>query len=266
MNITRSSEKIFLAAALATLVACKSNESRPVEPAAEAAPASQAAQSTPAQPVASPVAAASDPGCQDKAARDKAAKGKVVTKKPAAKTAKGKAAAKAEAKAEIPACPEDGSQATGKAAGNAARTQAAGEGTEPAPKISAPAAAGAYNLSGNKPVTDSTKVQAGEGTKVKGVNDWEGEITGLPAANSRFTRLKIGMSLQQAIDLAGAPTDQGAYVTGKAFIPFYFGSDKTRWEAVYKGQGRLIFANQAGFGTGQYLVWIIHNSNEPGYR
>ncbi|WP_228273744.1 hypothetical protein [Rhodocyclus tenuis] len=125
---------------------------------------------------------------------------------------------------------------------------------------------GAYDLSKNKPVADSSKVEAGQGTRVKGINDWEGEITGIPAANSKFTRLKIGMPLQQVFDLIGQPTDQGAYITGKAFIPFYFGSDKSRWEAVYKGQGRLIFADQAGFGTAQYLIWIIHNSNEYGYR
>lgn len=123
-----------------------------------------------------------------------------------------------------------------------------------------------YNLSKNKPVTDSSKVESGQGTQVKGINDWEGEITGLPFKGSRFTRLKIGMPMQQAFDLVGQPTDQGAYVTGKAFIPFYFGSDKVRWEATYKGQGRLIFSNQAGFGTGQYLTWIIYNANEAGYR
>jgi len=126
--------------------------------------------------------------------------------------------------------------------------------------------ASSYNLSGNKPVTDSSKVESGQGTQVKGINDWEGEITGLPFRGSRFTKLKIGMPMQQAFDLAGQPTDQGAYVTGKAFIPFYFGSDKVRWEATYKGQGRLIFSNQAGFGTGQYLTWIIYNASESGYR
>ena len=125
---------------------------------------------------------------------------------------------------------------------------------------------GGYDLSKNSAVTDSTKVESGQGTQVTGINDWQGEITGLPAANSRFTRLKIGMPQQQVIDLIGQPTDQGAYVTGKAFIPFYFGSDKSRWEMVYKGQGRLIFSNQSGFGTGYYLTWIIHNASEGGYR
>lgn len=128
------------------------------------------------------------------------------------------------------------------------------------------AAAGTYDLSKNKPVADSTKVESGQGTMVKGINDWQGEISGVPAANSRFTKLKIGMSQKQVTDLIGEPTDQGAWVTGKAFIPFYFGSDRSRWEMVYKGQGRLIFSNQSGFGSGYYLTWVIHYANEGGYR
>ena len=61
------------------------------------------------------------------------------------------------------------------------------------------------------------------------MGDWEGEITGKPAANSKLSKLQIGMSMRQSIDLAGSPTDQGAYVTGKAWIPFYFGSDRHRY-------------------------------------
>jgi hypothetical protein len=62
----------------------------------------------------------------------------------------------------------------------------------------------------------------------------------------------------------GPPNDQGAHPTGKAFIPFYFGSDKFRYEAVYKGQGRLLFASGSGFGwdANTHLIWIIHNANE----
>ncbi|MDR3394759.1 MAG: hypothetical protein P4L70_07130 [Parasulfuritortus sp.] len=122
---------------------------------------------------------------------------------------------------------------------------------------------------GSKPqvVTDSSKVVEGEGQHVKGINDWEGEISGVPAANSKFKRLKIGMSMKQVTDLIGEPSDQGAYITGKAWIPFYFGSDRNRFEYVYKNQGRLIFAG-GGLGdlTSGHLIWIIHNAREPGYR
>lgn len=117
-------------------------------------------------------------------------------------------------------------------------------------------------------VVDSKAVEAGYGQKVKGLNNWEGEITGKPAPGSKFSRLQIGMSIKQATDIVGQPSDQGAYVSGKAWIPFYFGSDRYRHEYVYKGQGRLIFAGGGGFswsGDGN-LIWIIHNSNEGAYR
>ena len=116
-------------------------------------------------------------------------------------------------------------------------------------------------------VVDSKQVAGGYGQKVKGIGNWEGEITGKPGKSSKFTKLQIGMSMQQVVDLAGAPTDRGAYVTGKAWIPFYFGSDRHRFEFVYKNQGRLIFAGGSlGDYTGGNLIWIIHNPHEPGYR
>ena len=116
-------------------------------------------------------------------------------------------------------------------------------------------------------VIDTKVVQEGYGQRVKGLDDWEGEITGVPAPGSKFTQLKIGMGMQQAKDLVGQPTDQGGYITGKAFIPWYFGSGKYRHELVYKGYGRLIFASPSSFdfASGK-LVWIIHSANESGYR
>lgn len=114
-------------------------------------------------------------------------------------------------------------------------------------------------------VIDSSAVEAGYGETVTGLNDWEGEITGKPAPGSRFTELQIGMPMKQVTDIIGEPTDQGVYVTGKAFIPFYFGSDRHRYEMAYKGQGRLIFAGK-GWDSGGNLIWIIHNKNDSGYR
>lgn len=134
------------------------------------------------------------------------------------------------------------------------------------PAAAAPAATpGGMNSKGE--VVDSSKVSAGSGHRVKGINNWEGEITGKPGPRSQFTKLQIGMSMRQVTDLIGPPTDRGAYITGKAFIPFYFGSDRHRYEFVYKNQGRLIFAGGSlGDLTGGNLTWIIHNGTEPGYR
>lgn len=122
-------------------------------------------------------------------------------------------------------------------------------------------------MNANGEVVNSKLVESGYGQKIKGRGDWEGEITGKAAPNSKFGKLEIGMSMRQAVDIAGQPTDQGAYVTGKAWIPFYFGSDRHRYEMVFKGQGRLIFAGGSlGDFTGGNLIWIIHSANEEGYR
>jgi hypothetical protein len=132
----------------------------------------------------------------------------------------------------------------------------------------APAAAPAQAPTAAAPVPAKAPAE-GDTRRVKGINDWEGDITGKPAPGSRFTQLQIGMPMRQVTDLVGPPTDQGAYVTGKAWIPFYFGSDRYRHELVYKGQGRLIFAGdnswRGNYGSGN-LIWIIHNAAEPGYR
>lgn len=117
-------------------------------------------------------------------------------------------------------------------------------------------------------VVDSTKVEAGHGQKVTGLDGTVGEITGKPAAGSKFIRLQIGMTVQQVTDLIGQPTDRGAVATRMAWIPAYFARDRYRYEMVYKGQGRLVFAGGASGNdptTGR-LMWIIHNAGEGGYR
>jgi hypothetical protein len=247
----RLPQKTLLAALLSCgllLSACKTAETKPAESAqpAEQAPTKAEAPVPAAQPTPAP-AAAQKPICKDEP--------KTTSKKTKAKTAK-----TAKATEPIDCIP----------ASQAAAAPAAAPAPAPAPEpaaAQAPSASGSYNLSKNKPVTDSTKVEAGQGTAVKGINDWEGEITGVPAAGSKFAKLKIGMSREEVYGLVGQPTDQGAYVTGKAWIPFYHGSDRVRWEAVYKGHGRLIFSQQAGWASSDFhLTWIIHSANERGYR
>ena len=161
-----------------------------------------------------------------------------------------------------------GSTGGGSKSTDTSSTAAAPAAAAPAAKTPPPKSTAGMDASGR--VVDSSKVESGSGKMVKGKDDWEGEITGIPAPGSKFTKLQIGMGAREVMDLAGPPTDQGAYITAKAFIPWYFGSDKHRHEMVYKGMGRLIFASGGGFGwggsSGGNLIWIIHNSNEPGYR
>ena len=95
----------------------------------------------------------------------------------------------------------------------------------------------------------------------------EEQVVGKPAPNSKFNKLKIGMGMKEVTDLIGPPSDQGAYITGKAWIPFYFGPDRYRHELLYKGQGRLVFAGgSVGDLSSGRLSRIIHNADERGYR
>lgn len=151
---------------------------------------------------------------------------------------------------------------------------AAKQGGSSASSSTAPSASSASAAAGAKPgmnasgeVVDSSSVEAGSGKTVKGINDWEGEITGKPFPGSKFTKLKIGMPRAEVEKLVGPPSDEGQYITGKAFIPFYYGSDTTRVELAYKGQGRLVFSHDGSWGAGTYyLTWIIYNKNDSGQR
>jgi hypothetical protein len=142
------------------------------------------------------------------------------------------------------------------------------------PNVKSQASSSSANNTGGIPpgmnakgeVIDSSKVEDGHGTKVT-VGDVEGEITGKAVPGSKFGKVKIGMSMKQVFDLIGQPSDQGVYITGKAFIPFYYGGDSHRYEAVYKNTGRLVFSG-GGYGEwgSGHLIWIIHNAHEPASR
>jgi hypothetical protein len=85
-------------------------------------------------------------------------------------------------------------------------------------------------------------------------------------ANSIFTKIKIGMDQQQVYALLGPPTSSGAYVTGKAWIPFYYGGDKTRTIARYKGEGYIIFSQNNSFSSTYNVQSIHYDANETGFE
>jgi hypothetical protein len=94
---------------------------------------------------------------------------------------------------------------------------------------------------------------------------FDGELYGNLPPGSRFTKLQFGMGQKEVMDTVGPPTDQKTYVTGKAWIPFYFGGDRWRHEMFYKGEGRLVFAGGSGYGQVGYLLKIIADPKETGY-
>lgn len=95
-----------------------------------------------------------------------------------------------------------------------------------------------------------------------------GEIIGQPGAGSRFAGLRIGMDMtevQQILDRA--PDRWHTYESGKRWIPFYFGNDARRIQALYAGEGCLIFTGGNIWGSaGGDLIQIHHDPSGACYQ
>lgn len=84
--------------------------------------------------------------------------------------------------------------------------------------------------------------------------------------DSPFAKIKKGMGMSEVYSILGTPTDTKTYATGKAWIPFHFGGDNARSEALYKGMGTIIFSLTGTFGGDLRVVKIVYDPNERGYR
>jgi hypothetical protein len=85
-----------------------------------------------------------------------------------------------------------------------------------------------------------------------------------PPADSPLAKVQIGMSPREVENLLGPPTDENQYVTGKAFIPFYFGEDRWRRAYFYRGLGRVVFAGGGGFSMNASVERVEYDPTEPG--
>jgi hypothetical protein len=83
---------------------------------------------------------------------------------------------------------------------------------------------------------------------------FDGEISGTPAPDSRFAKLKIGMELEQVHKLIGEPDQLYSHDTGKTWIPFYFGADGRRVVALYRGEGCLTYSGGGVFNDKKQLL------------
>jgi len=93
----------------------------------------------------------------------------------------------------------------------------------------------------------------------------EASTASIPAS-SPLAQVKLGMTFKEVRGVLGAPTDETAYPTGKAFIPFYFWDDARRAEWYYKGTGRVTFAagNQWGGRSEGDVIRIEYDPSEIG--
>jgi hypothetical protein len=97
---------------------------------------------------------------------------------------------------------------------------------------------------------------------------YSGEVTGTPVAGSKFSKLVIGMEVSEVQEILGRTPDRShSYESGKRWIPFYFGNDARRTQALYKGEGCLLFTggNIWGGGGGD-LIGIAHDSSGSCYQ
>ncbi len=97
---------------------------------------------------------------------------------------------------------------------------------------------------------------------------YEGEVTGTAVPGSKFSKLQIGMPMNEVQDVMGrAPDRFHSYESGKRWIPFYFGNDARRLQAVYKGEGCLTFTNgNVWGGSGGDLIGIAHDASGACYQ
>lgn len=113
----------------------------------------------------------------------------------------------------------------------------------------------------------TTASGSGNVQTVKSIDgSFDGEIIGgSPKPGSKFSKVKIGMRMSQVEKLIGEPDDSDSHMTGKSFIPFYFGGDTHRIEQFYKGEGILTFSPSHFAGSPDVLVAITVDPTEQGF-
>lgn len=75
--------------------------------------------------------------------------------------------------------------------------------------------------------------------------------------DSPLAKITIGMSDSDVRMALGEPSSQNAYMTGKAWIPFYYGPDTARTDYVYDGIGRVVFSRNQYSGQLK-VIDVVH--------
>jgi hypothetical protein len=82
-----------------------------------------------------------------------------------------------------------------------------------------------------------------------------------PPASSKLSKVQLGWNDEQVRAAIGAPDNVEGYITGKSFIPFYYGTDTSRSDGEYLGEGRVVFSRNAYSGTLK-VIRIDYDPNE----
>lgn len=84
-----------------------------------------------------------------------------------------------------------------------------------------------------------------------------------PPPHSKLAKVREGMSDDDVRLILGAPTTARTYPTGKAWIPFYYGTDTMHTEWRYRGIGRITFSRNQYTGHLK-VIRIQYDPHEPG--
>lgn len=84
-----------------------------------------------------------------------------------------------------------------------------------------------------------------------------------PPAGHRMAKLELGMGPGDVSAIMGDPTSTQTYMTGMAWVPFYFGSDTHRTDWKYRNQGRVVFGHNRWSGT-MKVIRIDYDPSEDG--
>ena len=97
---------------------------------------------------------------------------------------------------------------------------------------------------------------------------FDGEMMGTPAPGSLLAKVQIGMSGDEVVKIMGRqPSRSHTYESGKRWIPLYFGNDAVRMQALYEGEGCLIYATGNRFArTSADLIRIDFDPSGKCYR
>lgn len=80
-------------------------------------------------------------------------------------------------------------------------------------------------------------------------------------AGSALAKVDMGMNDAEVRKILGDPDNSNAYMTGKAWIPFYWGPDTHRTDWMYKGKGRVVFSRNRYSGSLK-VIRVLSNPSE----
>ena len=80
-------------------------------------------------------------------------------------------------------------------------------------------------------------------------------------ADSPLAKITLGMNDEQVRAILGSPDASNAYMTGKSWIPFYYGSDTSRTDWLYAGQGRVVYSRNR-YSGGLKVIRVMYDPND----